>query len=78
MDDEEEISSKSRAVARWFEDIRPTMVPPIRQIETRSQAKARLRAMRQDLSDDEFEAMFATFGIPVSKAILDKMEGTPS
>jgi hypothetical protein len=68
---------RARAVRRWYEEIRPTFQisdkpPP----DTPVQAKAKLRAMRPDLSDEEFEAMFAAIRVFEEKTTFAPLKGT--
>jgi hypothetical protein len=70
---------RERAVRRWFDEIRPEFQasdkpPP----DTPVQAKAKLRAMRPELSDDEFEAFFDTLGIFKEKSTFQPLRGEPS
>lgn len=66
---------RERAVRRWFDVIRPEFQvsdkpPP----DTPVQAKAKLRALRPDLSDAEFEAVFAALGPLEEKSTFRKLK----
>jgi hypothetical protein len=68
---------RARAVRRWYEEIRPTFQvsdkpPP----DTPMQAEAKLRAMRPDLSDAEWEAFFASLRIFEEKSTFSNLKGT--
>jgi hypothetical protein len=67
---------RDRAVRHWFDVLRPEFQasdkpPP----DTPVQAKAKLRAMRPELSDDEFEAFFDTLGIFNETTTFDNLKG---
>ena len=48
--------NRERAVRRWFEEVRPTMLPPAKATETADQAKARLLEL-SGMSQADFDAI---------------------
>lgn len=67
---------RDRVVRHWFDVLRPEFQtsdkpPP----DTPVQAKAKLRAMRADMSDAEFEAFFDTLGIFKEKSTFQTLKG---
>jgi hypothetical protein len=68
---------RERAVRNWFEVLRPEFQasdkpPP----DTPVQAKAKLRAMRPDLTDEEFETLFVSIRIIEEKSTFAPLKGT--
>lgn len=66
---------RERAVRNWFDVLRPEFQASDKPLpDTPVQAKAKLRAMRPELSDAEFEAFFDTLGIFKETSTFDPLK----